>query len=181
MLAGAVVHATGAAIRPYGLPAMSILVRPDDLSSPQVQALVGEHLAGMHGNTPAGNVHALALDGLRAPGVSFWSAWLDGQLCGCGALKALGDGAGEIKSMRTRPPFLRRGVGQAVLDEIVRAARDSGYTRLYLETGTGAPFAAAHALYLRNGFAWCGPFGGYTATAFNVFMTKRLPARDNAG
>ncbi len=181
MLAGAVVHATGAAIRPYGLPAMSILVRPDDLSSPQVQALVGEHLAGMHGNTPAGHVHALALDGLRAPGVSFWSAWLDGQLCGCGALKALGDGAGEIKSMRTRPPFLRRGVGQAVLDEIVRAARDSGYTRLYLETGTGAPFAAAHALYLRNGFAWCGPFGGYTATAFNVFMTKRLPARDNAG
>jgi len=181
MLAGAVVHATGAAIRPYGLPAMSILVRPDDLSSPQVQALVGEHLAGMHGNTPAGHVHALALDGLRAPGVSFWSAWLDGQLCGCGALKALGDGAGEIKSMRTRPPFLRRGVGQAVLDEIVRAARDSGYTRLYLENGTGAPFAAAHALYLRNGFAWCGPFGGYTATAFNVFMTKRLPARDNAG
>ncbi len=181
MLAGAVVHATGAAIRPYGLPAMSILVRPDDLSSPQVQALVGEHLAGMHGNTPAGHVHALALDGLRAPGVSFWSAWLDGQLCGCGALKALGDGAGEIKSMRTRPPFLRRGVGQAVLDEIVRAARDSGYTRLYLETGTGAPFAAAHALYLRNDFAWCGPFGGYTATAFNVFMTKRLPARDNAG
>ncbi len=181
MLAGAVVHATGAAIRPYGLPAMSLLVRPDDLSSPQVQALVGEHLAGMHGNTPAGHVHALALDGLRAPGVSFWSAWLDGQLCGCGALKALGDGAGEIKSMRTRPPFLRRGVGQAVLDEIVRAARDSGYTRLYLETGTGAPFAAAHALYLRNGFAWCGPFGGYTATAFNVFMTKRLPARDNAG
>jgi len=160
---------------------MSILVRPDDLSSPQVQALVGEHLAGMHGNTPAGHVHALALDGLRAPGVSFWSAWLDGQLCGCGALKALGDGAGEIKSMRTRPPFLRRGVGQAVLDEIVRAARDSGYTRLYLETGTGAPFAAAHALYLRNGFAWCGPFGGYTAAAFNVFMTKRLPARDNAG
>lgn len=181
MLAGAVVHATGAAIRPYGLPAMSILVRRDDLSSPQVQALVGEHLAGMHGNTPAGHVHALALDGLRAPGVSFWSAWLDSQLCGCGALKALGDGAGEIKSMRTRPPFLRRGVGQAVLDEIVRAARDSGYTRLYLETGTGAPFAAAHALYLRNGFAWCGPFGGYTATAFNVFMTKRLPARDNAG
>ncbi len=181
MLAGAVVHATGAAIRPYGLPAMSIHVRPDDLSSPQIQALVGEHLAGMHGNTPAGHVHALALDGLRAPGVSFWSAWLDGQLCGCGALKALGDGAGEIKSMRTRPPFLRRGVGQAVLDEIVRAARDSGYTRLYLETGTGAPFAAAHALYLRNGFAWCGPFGGYTATAFNVFMTKRLPARDNAG
>ena len=103
---------------------MSIIVRPDDLSSPQVQALVTEHLAGMHGNTPAGHVHALALDSLRAPGITFWSAWLDGQLCGCGALKALGDHAGEIKSMRTRPAFLRRGVGQAVLDEIFRVARD---------------------------------------------------------
>ncbi|MCA7025388.1 MULTISPECIES: GNAT family N-acetyltransferase [Stenotrophomonas] len=158
---------------------MSIIVRPDDLSSPQVQALVTEHLAGMHGNTPAGHVHALALDSLRAPGITFWSAWLDGQLCGCGALKALGDHASEIKSMRTRPAFLRRGVGQAVLDEIFRVARDRGHTHLYLETGTGAPFAAAHALYLRNGFAWCGPFGEYTATAFNVFMVRPLVPQDS--
>jgi len=159
---------------------MPIHVRPDDLSSPQVQALVTEHLAGMHGNTPAGHVHALAIDGLRAPDITFWSAWLDGQLCGCGAMKALSTTAGEIKSMRTRPAYLRRGVGQAVLDEIVRTARKRTYTHLYLETGTGEPFAAAHALYLRNGFVWAGPFGDYAATEFNVFMVKALSSRSAA-
>ena len=153
---------------------MPIHVRQDDLSSPEVQALVAEHLAGMHGNTPAGHVHALALDGLRAAGVTFWSAWLDGRLCGCGALKSLPGNAGEVKSMRTRSAYLRRGVGQAILDEILRTARELGCTRLYLETGAGKPFAAAHALYLRNGFSWCGPFGEYEATAFNAFMVNVL-------
>ena len=153
---------------------MSIHVRQDDLSSPEVQALVAEHLAGMHGNTPAGHVHALALDGLRAADVTFWSAWLDGQLCGCGAMKALPSNSGEVKSMRTRSSHLRKGVGQAVLDEVLRTARGRRYTHVYLETGTGEPFAAAHALYLRNGFSWCGPFGEYEATEFNVFMVKAL-------
>ena len=81
---------------------MTIDVRPDDLSSPEVQALVAEHLAAMHGNSPPGHVHALALDGLRATDVTFLTAWCDGQLCGCGALKALGDRTGEVKSMPTR-------------------------------------------------------------------------------
>ena len=76
--------------------------------------------------------------------------------------------------MRTRPAFLRQGVGQAVLDEIIRTSRHRGYGRLYLETGTGPAFAAAHALYLRNGFTWCGPFGEYESTDFNVFMIRRL-------
>jgi putative acetyltransferase len=159
---------------------MPILVRPDDLSSPPVQALIAEHLTGMHGNTPAGHVHALAIDGLRAPEVTFWSAWLDGQLCGCGGMKALSATAGEVKSMRTRPAYLRKGVGQAVLDVIVRTARERDYTHLHLETGTGEPFAAAHALYLRNGFSWCGPFGDYTATDFNVFMVKPLAPQSRA-
>jgi putative acetyltransferase len=158
---------------------MPVLVRADDLSSPLVQSLVAEHLAGMQGNTPAGQVHALAIEGLRAPGVTFWSAWLDGQLAGCGAMKALGAIAGEVKSMRTRPAYLRRGVGQAVLGEILRTARERRYSNVYLETGTGEPFEAAHALYLRNGFVWCGPFGDYKATDFNVFMVKPLsPAGD---
>jgi len=153
---------------------MSIYVCTDDLSSPQVQALIAEHLAGMHGNSPAGHVHALAIDGLKVPDVTFWSAWTDGQLCGCGAMKNLSATTGEVKSMRTRSSYLRRGVGQAVLDEIVRTARQRGYSHLYLETGTGDAFAAAHALYLRNGFVWNGPFGPYTATDFNVFMVKAL-------
>lgn len=153
---------------------MTIEVRLDDLSSPEVVGLVAEHLAGMHGNSPPGHVHAMAVEGLRQPGVTFWSAWKGEALCGCGALKELDPGAGELKSMRTRSAFLRQGVGQAMLDEIVRTARVRGYSSLFLETGTGEAFAAAHALYLRNGFHWCGPFAGYEATDFNVFMVKRL-------
>ena len=153
---------------------MHIETRIDDLSSPAVQALIAEHLAGMHGNSPPGHVNALALDSLRQPDVTFWSAWCGVDLCGGGALKELDSSSGEIKSMRTRPAFLRKGVGQAVLDEILRTARSRNYTRLYLETGTGPAFAAAHSLYLRNGFDWCGPFGSYAATEFNVFMTKAL-------
>ena len=159
---------------------MAIEVRLDDLSSPQVHELVAEHLAGMHGNSPAGHVHALAVDSLKAADISFWTAWLDGRLCGCGALKRLSATAGEVKSMRTRPASLRLGVGQAVLDEIVRCARRRGYAHLYLETGTGPAFEPAQALYLRNGFVGCGPFGDYAATDFNVFMVKALEAEDRA-
>ena len=153
---------------------MGLQVRQDDLSSQEVQALIAEHLSGMHSNTPAGQVHALDIERLRVPGVTFWAAWLDDALCGCGALKELDSLSGEIKSMRTRAAFLRQGVGQAILDEIERTARQRGYSHLFLETGTGPAFAAAHGLYLRNGFTWSGPFGDYTATDFNVFMAKVL-------
>ena len=153
---------------------MTFEVRLDDLSSPEVAALIAEHLAGMSGASPPGAVHALALESLRKPEVTFWSVWKGDQLCGCGALKGLSSTAGEIKSMRTRPAFLRQGVGQAVLTEIIRRALERGYSSLFLETGTGEAFAAAHALYLRYGFEWCGPFGDYDATEFNVFMQKRL-------
>lgn len=156
----------------------SVEVKIDDLSSPQVQELIAQHLAGMHSNSPAEHVHALAIDGLKAPDMTFWSAWIDGQLCGCGALKSLGGGAGEVKSMRTHHSFLRRGVAQAVLDEILRVARERGYSHLYLETGTGDAFDAAHALYLRNGFVWCGPFADYRANDFSVFMVKLLDSAD---
>ena len=153
---------------------MGLQIRQDDLSTQEVQALIAEHLSGMHSNTPAGQVHALDIERLRVPEVTFWTAWLDDALCGCGALKELDSLSGEVKSMRTRAAFLRQGVGQAILDEIVRTARQRGYTHLFLETGTGPAFEAAHKLYLRNGFAWSGPFGDYTATDFNVFMAKEL-------
>ena len=159
---------------------MHIEVHIDALSSPDVQSIVAEHLSGMHGNSPPGHVHALAIDGLKAADTTFWSAWSEGRLCGCGALKQLTADSGEIKSMRTRAAFLRQGVGQAVLQEIMQTAHNRGYNRLYLETGTGAAFEAAHALYLRNGFAWCGAFGDYEATDFNVFMVKVFPSRRGA-
>ena len=151
-----------------------IQLRIDDLSGEDTQALIAEHLAGMHGNSPPEHVNALALDGLRAPDVTFWSAWRDGELCGCGALKELDPETGELKSMRTRDAYLGQGVGQAVLDQILRTAQERDYRHVYLETGTGDAFAAAHALYLKNGFRWCGVFGDYVATEFNVFMVRAL-------
>lgn len=153
---------------------MRVRTQLDDLSSQEVQALVAEHLAGMHGNSPPGHVNALAVDGLRKPAITFWTAWQGDSLCGCGALKELSATAGEVKSMRTTSAFARQGVGQAVLSEIVNTARSRGYRHLYLETGTGPSFEAAHALYAKNGFEWCGAFGEYKATEFNVFMVKAL-------
>lgn len=152
----------------------AISLREDDLQSAEVQALVAEHLAGMRGSSPPGHAHALAIEKLRAPGITFWSAWIDGTLCGCGALKELDARNGELKSMRTRAAFLRRGIGQAILDEMLHTAIARGYSRLWLETGTGEAFEAAHRLYRRNGFEWAGAFGDYTATDFNVFMVRSL-------
>ncbi len=156
---------------------MALELRIDDLSTPEVHSLIAEHLEGMRGNTPAGQVHALAIEGLQRPEITFWTAWTDGQLCGCGALKELDAASGEVKSMRTRAAFLRQGVAQALLDRIIRTARERTYERLFLETGTGPAFDAAHRFYLRNGFTWCGPFGEYIATEFNVFMVKELNHR----
>jgi putative acetyltransferase len=156
------------------MPGPSFDVRVDDLSSAAVQDLIAEHLAGMRGNTPPEHVNALALEGLRKPEITVWCAWREGTLCGCGALKELEPTRGEIKSMRTRAAYLRQGVGQAILDEIIRTAARRGYRELLLETGTGPAFGAAHALYRRNGFEWGDPFGDYVATSFNVFMRRVL-------
>ena len=153
---------------------MPFIVRVDDLKSAEVQSLVADHLRGMHNNSPPGNVHALALDSLRQPGMTFWTVWEDQALCGCGALKEFDSAQGEIKSMRTREAYLRRGVGQFVLNEITRTALDRGYRRLYLETGTGPAFEPAHSLYGKNGFSRCAAFGDYIPTEFNVFMVKIL-------
>lgn len=153
---------------------MRIQIRIDDLSTAEVQELIAEHLAGMHSHSPPGHVNALAIKSLRMPDVTFWVARSDNHVCGCGALKQLDALTGEVKSMRTRTAYLRQGVAQAILDEIVLTARARGYTHIFLETGTGQAFEAAHGLYQRNGFAWCGAFGDYTASDFNVFMVKVL-------
>ncbi|MFY2762492.1 GNAT family N-acetyltransferase [Arenimonas sp. MALMAid1274] len=153
---------------------MAIEILQDDLASTQVHALINEHLNGMHGSSPPGHVNALAISSLQDPSVTFWTAWIDGNLCGCGALKQLDSRTGEVKSMRTRPAYLGMGVGQSILDRIMLTAIERGYSRLLLETGTGPSFEPAHRLYQRNGFEWSGAFGDYTATDFNVFMVKRL-------
>ena len=151
----------------------SLRVVVDDLSGPEVAALLSDHLSAMHEITPAESVHALDLTGLRAPEVTFWSAWVGADLAGCGALKELDPAHGELKSMRTAPAYLRRGVAAAILEKILEAAHSRGYAELVLETGHGPDFDAAHALYTRFGFEPCGPFGDYTDDPFSRFF--RLP------
>jgi putative acetyltransferase len=149
-------------------------IRKDDLTSGAVRSLVRLHLEGMHAHSPPGSVFALDFSGLTAPGVTVWTAWQSGSVAGIGALKELGDGAGELKSMRTHPDFLRRGVAAALLDHIIAAARDKGLDRLSLETGSGPYFDPALALYRRRGFVDGEEFADYKRTPFNQFLHRKL-------
>jgi len=149
-------------------------IRLDDLSGPEIHALLEEHLRNMRGISPPESVHALDLDGLRAPGISFWTAWSGPQLLGCGALKELDPRHGEIKSMRTAAAHRRSGVARALLAHIVAEAGRRGYARLSLETGSHSAFAPAHRLYESFGFGRCPPFDRYVEDANSVFMTRLL-------
>lgn len=144
------------------------------LDEPQVQALLAYHMANMHTDTPSENAHALGLDGLRDPAISFWSAWELDALLGVAALKELEPGHGEIKSMRTSPEHLRKGVSRALLNQILLTARDRNYTRLSLETGTAPSFDPANRLYESFGFVDGPVFGGYPASPHNRFMKLDL-------
>jgi putative acetyltransferase len=153
-------------------------IRPADLSGDQTQALLRLHLQGMHASSPPGHVFALDLSGLNAPEVSVWTAWVGETIAGIGALKDLGDGTGEIKSMRTHPDFLRRGVATALLEHIIIQARRRKLHRLSIETGSGAAFAAALSLYRKHGFVEGAPFADYLRSDFNQFLHLQLiPAR----
>jgi putative acetyltransferase len=149
-------------------------VRIDDLGDERVQDLLRLHLRGMHAHSPPGAVFALDISGLRRPGITAWTAWHGERVAGIGALRDLGARQGEVKSMRTHPDFLRRGVGALVLETIVDAARATGMTRLSLETGSGPAFEPALALYRRRGFRPGGAFGDYEASAFNQFLHLAL-------
>lgn len=153
---------------------MPIEIRPDDLSGEPTRALLRLHLQGMHANSPPGSVFALDLSGLTAAGVTTWTAWIDDTVAGIAALKELGDGTGEIKSMRTHPDFLRRGIAAALLEHIIGVARARGLRRLSLETGSGPAFEAAVALYRRRGFVDGDAFGGYERSTFNQFLHLAL-------
>ena len=128
----------------------------------------------MQANSPAGHVFALDLSGLEVPDVTVWSAWVGEAIAGIGALKDFGDGGGEIKSMRTHPDHLRKGVGAAILDRIIEDARVRGLWRLSLETGSGPSFEPALAMYRKRGFQSGGQFSNYQASAFNQFMHLAL-------
>ena len=149
-------------------------IRVDDLSGPEIAALLAEHLRNMYERSPPESVHALGIERLRAPDITMWSAWQDGELLGCAALKELDSGHGEIKSMRTVTRHLRKGVGAALLRHLFAEAKRRSYRRLSLETGSQPGFAAARNLYARFGFEECGPFGDYVDDPNSVFMTRTL-------
>ena len=148
--------------------------REGDLDSADVQALLDFHFAEMRKTSPPEACYVLPIGGLRDASVTFWSAREAGELVGIGGLKELAPDHGEIKSMRTAPAALGRGVGRKVLHHIVTEARSRGYRRVSLETGSTEPFAAALRLYESEGFVTCGPFGDYVDTPFTRFFTREL-------
>jgi putative acetyltransferase len=149
-------------------------IRVDDLTSPAVIQLLVEHRESMFLHSPPESVHALDLDGLRQPEVTFWSVWENGELLGCGALKELDARHGEIKSMRTAAAHRRKGVATKLMQHIVEEARHRSYQRLSLETGSMAVFEPARRLYASFGFELCGPFAEYVEDPYSVFMTREL-------
>ncbi len=149
-------------------------IRLDDLTAPQVLALIEQHLQDMAGLSPPESVHALGVARLRRPEVTFWTAWSGADLLGCGALYELSPQHGEIKSMRTAAEHRRSGVARAMLEHIVGEARRRSYQRLSLETGSMQAFAPAQRLYESFGFDYCPPFADYVDDPNSVFMTKRL-------
>jgi putative acetyltransferase len=151
-----------------------ISIERDDPGREDVRELLAGHLADMFATSPAESVHALAPAALSSPGITFWTARQGTEVLGCGALKEIGPGEGEIKSMRTAAHARGRGIAGALLARIMAEAADGGYTRLFLETGSQDFFAPARRLYERHGFEVCAPFAGYVLDPNSVFMTREL-------
>ena len=151
-------------------------IREDDPRRDQAASLLREHLEDMAVHSPPESIHALDIEDLCSPGITFWTAWEGRELLGCGALLELDRQHGEIKSMRTAKDHLRRGVAARMLQHIIREAERRSYTRLSLETGSMEAFAPARALYTRFGFAFCDPFASYAPDPNSVFMTRALSA-----
>jgi len=153
-------------------------IRVDDLRSPEVAALLDVHLAYAQSASPRESMHALDLEALRSPAITFWTVWDGATLLGCGALKELDPSYGEIKSMHTAAQYRGRGIASSLLAHIINEARSRSYQRLSLETGSMAAFAPARALYVRFGFVVSPPFGDYVVDPNSVFMTLDITRRD---
>ena len=151
-------------------------IETDDLSRPEVHALLQEHLEDMYAWSPPESVHALDLERLRAPNITFWTAWDGPVLLGSAALKDLGGGHGEVKSMRTPRHLRGRGAGRALLTHLIEHAQARDFKRLSLETGPQEGFTPARRLYEAFGFSYCPPFADYTLDPYSVFMTRVLDA-----
>ncbi len=146
----------------------------DDLEGPEIAAFLQQHLDDMRATSPPESIHALDMNGLRQPEITFWTMWNYRQLIGCGAIKQLDSRHGEIKSMRIDEAYRGKGVASSMLRHIIQQARQRGYQRLSLETGSMAFFAPARALYRKHGFIECSPFADYVEDPNSVFMSLAL-------
>ena len=146
----------------------------DDLSGSQISEFLDEHVQQMRSITPLESKHALDLDSLRQPGITFWSVMDGDTLVGCGAIKKLDASHAEVKSMRSAPARQRSGIASLLLDHIITEASRMGFARLSLETGSTEFFLPARNLYRKFGFEYCGPFAEYRPDPNSVFMTRTL-------
>jgi putative acetyltransferase len=153
---------------------MKLHIVEDDLSGPEIAALLRLHLDEMFGWSPPESVHAMPIERLRQPDVTFYAAWDGAVLAGCGALKHLEGIHGELKSMRAAPAYRGRGVGKAILLHLLAEARKRGYARVSLETGRPDAFLPARRLYEAHGFVECPPFADYVLDDFSVCLTRTL-------
>jgi putative acetyltransferase len=149
-------------------------IRIDDLTGPEIAGFLEDHIRDMRSVSPPESKHALDLDGLRKPDITFWSVWDGKQLVGCGAIKELDSTHGEIKSMRTRASHRGKGIGSLVLRHILEVAKERRYRRVSLETGSMPFFEPARRLYRSHGFEECPPFASYKLDPNSVFLTKQL-------
>ena len=149
-------------------------VKIDDLTGSEIYELLQEHLRSMYLHSPPESVHALDIEALRRPEITFWTVWEGDELLGCGALKELDPQHAEIKSMRTSAQHLRKGVAKYLLNYILEEARRRGFRRLSLETGSMKAFEPARNLYANFGFKYCEPFADYIEDPYSVFMTREL-------
>jgi putative acetyltransferase len=146
-------------------------IQLDDLTGPEIHELLQQHLQSMALHSPPESIHALDVNALSQPQITFWTAWDNSELLGCGALKELDARHAEIKSMRTASAHLRKGVANAMLAHIIDEAKQRGYQRLSLETGSAEAFEPARRLYAAFGFEFSEPFADYVLDPYSVFMT----------
>ena len=151
-----------------------MIIRLDDLRGPQIASFLDEHIRDMKAVSPPGSKHALDLEGLRRPEISFWTVWDESQIAGCGALKELSADHGELKSMRTAKPYRRHGIASMLMSHITEVSKHKGYRRLSLETGSMAFFEPARRFYAKFGFTPCGTFADYKLDPNSIFMSRPI-------
>ncbi|WP_214481948.1 GNAT family N-acetyltransferase [Bacillus sp. SM2101] len=149
-------------------------IKLDDLTGTEITSLIEEHVHNMGIHYPDDINYGFNIEDLKKPEITFWSAWEQNELVGCGALIELDSQHGELKSMKKVPSHLRKGVAKQILEHIIEEAKKRGYTRLSLGTGAMEAFEAARKLYENYGFEYCKPFSDYEEDPYSVFMTKEL-------